>query len=322
MLNQRLSIAAAVVTVVTCGVWVSAQSTTPDRGIPFRGVLELNGTPIDGDVELSLRLSTDRDVANVLWSNERTVSVEAGAFAVVLGEQSALPQTVFDADALFVSVGVVTSPGTTVDIGTQQVFAAFQAVTAADSSTAISADYASRAQDLLIERSGATSRIRFQPQVNDPGEIVHEENNNTGNLWLSSSDDWDTGADNDRIIFGDQASNTRVHTFVANGNAGHTGNVTVGGNLDVAGNITGLSYTGETTTAQRNTAGLNEANLGTASRRFCFLTRVEFEDIEGAGEFARCELFVSTGNEWILRSQLGPTPDADAICGARCFAFD
>lgn len=321
MFTQRISIAVAVLTIVTCGVWVSAQSTAPDRGIPFRGVVELNGTPIDGDVTLSLRLSSDRAATDVLWSNERTVSVNAGAFAVVLGEQSALPQSVFDVDALFVSVGVVTAPGTVVDIGTQQVFAAFQAVSAADATNAFNADYANRAQDFLIERNGATSRIRFQAETNDPGEIVHEENSNSGNLWLSSSDDWDTGADNDRIIFGEQASNTRVHTFVANGNASHSGDLFVGGNLDVAGNIIGLSYTGESTAERRNTGGNGDANLGSASRRFCFLTRVEFEDLDSAGEFGRCQLLVSGGN-WILRASLGGTIDADAVCGARCFSFD
>jgi len=51
--------------------------------------------------------------------------------------------------------------------------------------------------NVRIRKTGYSSRIGFDAQTNDPGEIIHYENNNAGELWLSSSDDWDAAATND-----------------------------------------------------------------------------------------------------------------------------
>lgn len=85
------------------------------------------------------------------------------------------------------------------------------------------------AGDIRIRKTGNLSRILFDAQVNDPGGIVHFENNNTGELWLSSSDDWGAAASaNDKIIFGDQGSAMRRHIFSANGDAYFSGKFGIG----------------------------------------------------------------------------------------------
>jgi len=80
---------------------------------------------------------------------------------------------------------------------------------------------------LFLEKEGTTSTIDFASQSNDPGEIIHYESSNTGELWLSSSDDWDAAATNDRIVFGEFSSGTVRHEFLANGDAEHDGALTV-----------------------------------------------------------------------------------------------
>jgi hypothetical protein len=82
-----------------------------------------------------------------------------------------------------------------------------------------------------LAKVGNTSRVGFAAQSNDPGEMIHYENNNTGELWLSSSDDWDTNATNDRIVFGEYSSGTEKHAFDAAGNARHEGSLSVGGHV-------------------------------------------------------------------------------------------
>ncbi len=93
------------------------------------------------------------------------------------------------------------------------------------------------ARGITVTKNGATSTITFPATVNDAGSIIHEEINNTGTLWLTSSDDWDVSASNDAIVFGDYGTNTRQHVFVGNGNAIHQGNVTVAGETLTAARI-------------------------------------------------------------------------------------
>ena len=79
-------------------------------------------------------------------------------------------------------------------------------------------------------KSGTVTSLFFPSVTNDPGRIDHEESPaNTGILWLTSSDDWDTGSTADKIIFGERASNTIRHEFDAAGNAEHGGDLIVGG---------------------------------------------------------------------------------------------
>jgi hypothetical protein len=84
-----------------------------------------------------------------------------------------------------------------------------------------------------LNKQGNTSRIGFDAQANDPGEIIHYETNNAGELWFSSSDDWDAAATNDYIFFGEYGSRTWRHYFRADGAAHHRGKLTVDGRVQV-----------------------------------------------------------------------------------------
>ncbi|MBI1289422.1 MAG: hypothetical protein GC178_17785 [Flavobacteriales bacterium] len=87
---------------------------------------------------------------------------------------------------------------------------------------------------IRVRKTGNISAIYFDPQANDAGEIIHYESNNNGQLWFSSSDDWDAAATNDFIIFGEQASNTQRHWFRADGYAYHQNRLGVGINAPVS----------------------------------------------------------------------------------------
>lgn len=69
-----------------------------------------------------------------------------------------------------------------------------------------------------------------------------------------------------------------------------------------------------------NTAGSNGNDLGPANRRLCFLSRVEFEDIDGNLERAQCSVAVVDGR-WVVRARLSLNSDARASCSASCVTW-
>ncbi|MCW3787917.1 hypothetical protein [Plebeiibacterium sediminum] len=64
-------------------------------------------------------------------------------------------------------------------------------------------------ENIKILKNGTTSKILFSAQTNDPGEIRHIENNNSAQLWIDPSDDFDAGATNDFFIVGEPDTNTQ-----------------------------------------------------------------------------------------------------------------
>lgn len=80
------------------------------RLLPYEGVLELDGQPVNGvvDFEFSLYSSTADDAA-VLWNETQSeVEVVQGRFAVVLGQQSAnpLPRAVHESPELYLGMAI------------------------------------------------------------------------------------------------------------------------------------------------------------------------------------------------------------------------
>jgi hypothetical protein len=86
------------------------------------------------------------------------------------------------------------------------------------------------AAGIRVRKSGNTSTINFDAQANDPGSIIHYESSNTGELWLSSSDDWDAASANDRIVFGQYPSYPRFEVK-ASGNARVFNDLSVDGEI-------------------------------------------------------------------------------------------
>lgn len=84
---------------------------------------------------------------------------------------------------------------------------------------------------LNVNHVANVATLKFPSQGganNDQGLIEHFESGNTGELYLSSSDDWDGTTTNDRIVFG-QRGRLDLHEFDSAGNATHLGDLTVGG---------------------------------------------------------------------------------------------
>lgn len=67
-----------------------------------------------------------------------------------------------------------------------------------------------------------------------------------------------------------------------------------------------------------NTVGTTFAVLPPHANHFCFLSKVEIEETDTGGEFARCEVRQS-GTVWLLEAVLGRSSDADARCEAICY---
>ncbi|MEQ6118630.1 hypothetical protein [Reichenbachiella sp. MALMAid0571] len=107
--------------------------------------------------------------------------------------------------------------------------------------------------DVRIRKTGTVSKILFDAQTNDPGEIRHIENNNAAEFWIDPSDDFDSGATSDFFIVGEPDSNTKRFwvrgdgaTYV-NGNlgigVGPTSNrLEVNGSVNITGTISASGY--------------------------------------------------------------------------------
>ncbi|MCP4499147.1 MAG: hypothetical protein GY822_04160 [Deltaproteobacteria bacterium] len=54
-----------------------------------------------------------------------------------------------------------------------------------------------------VDKNGTASRITFDAQANDPGQIAHYENSNIAALWLDPSDDFHGTSTADKVVIGD-----------------------------------------------------------------------------------------------------------------------
>lgn len=108
-MSKRLPPALSFATVLALGGLVyAAGSGAPARGIPYSGVLELDGNPVsEAGVPMTFTFHDDATAGALLHQETLAVDVDAGRFQVVLGRDGApLPETVFNAAELFVSVDV------------------------------------------------------------------------------------------------------------------------------------------------------------------------------------------------------------------------
>lgn len=247
------------------------------RTFPYHGRLELNGAaasdPHDFRFGLFATASADASclvtgtVGCGIWAEQHDdVELSQGRFGVLLGQAGGLGDAQLASPRLFLGIAV-SGPG---DQGAFHLLDSKQEIHPVPwaSRAAVAKDYRVTgslevlgdayvdtlevADDtslgtVTLRKQGMTSRIGFAAQTNDPGEIVHFENNNVGELWLSSSDDWGTGVENDRIVFGQFPGGPVRHEFKANGDARISRHLSVDGNLSVGGVIQSSCNTGRTT---------------------------------------------------------------------------
>lgn len=76
------------------------------RVIPYQGVLELDGAPYNGDVEIIFTLHPASSGAATLWTETQSVSVYNGTFSVSLGTVAPIAATLLAADSLWIGLNV------------------------------------------------------------------------------------------------------------------------------------------------------------------------------------------------------------------------
>ncbi|MEO1271663.1 MAG: hypothetical protein AAFX99_26525, partial [Myxococcota bacterium] len=99
--------------IMAVGLTSMAEDSELDTGprvIPYNGVLEFNGSPLNGQADLMFTLTDDPSGENVncLFEEEHgDVSAYAGRFSVNIGSVVGdLPSCAFDSDAMYIEVGV------------------------------------------------------------------------------------------------------------------------------------------------------------------------------------------------------------------------
>jgi hypothetical protein len=110
-------------------------------------------------------------------------------------------------------------------------------------------------------------------------------------------------------FYADDSSTDSVLSVESDGFSGHFKSILLGDEVAISRN---------------NTDGDSDPlDLGLESNRFCFLTYVQFEDLDTYLESAKCEVYID-GGRWKFRAGLGnpdATNDADAWCKARCVTW-
>ena len=90
-------------------VWAAGNGSAP-RLLPYRGHVDLDGTPLSGAIPMTFTLFDDAAAGVELFNEAITVDVASGDFAVMLGEAGGLPDSALTAAELFVAVSVNGTP--------------------------------------------------------------------------------------------------------------------------------------------------------------------------------------------------------------------
>lgn len=108
VIKRRQSFLFAAVLLLTSlgtGVW-AAQSFSSIR-IPYQGNLELNGVSIDSPHDFRVSLYANETTASFLWQEEHlNIAVSQGKFALLLGDQTALNESLWDSTSLYLGLEV------------------------------------------------------------------------------------------------------------------------------------------------------------------------------------------------------------------------
>ncbi|MCP4500995.1 MAG: hypothetical protein GY822_13635 [Deltaproteobacteria bacterium] len=303
----------------------------PSLLLPYQGRIENNGVPQEEVLDITFSLFETAEGGDPpLWTSTRTVDPDSGAFGVVLGEVETLPNTLRTLGSVYLEISI----GTKTFGPRSLLHPAFQAVT---SNGAVEADHAMYADGndtgtfaIAKKDDEHLSKITFAQHVagNDPGSIVHHEDNNTGLLWLSSSDDWGgVGQAEDKIIFGDQGSGTERFSVNAKGTGKFAANLEVAGSLVVQndiefGSLSGFNISRLYEASKHNESGAQNVIMTQVSTSICWLTRIDVGDADTVEERTGCRINITEGFWQLQAFVTGSSTDADAWCAARCLSWD
>jgi hypothetical protein len=88
------------------GLALLLSATVQAAGIPYQGLLtDANNNPVaDGSVSATFALYRSASTSKSMWTEIQNVSTRKGLFSVVLGTTTALPDSVFDKDSLYLGL--------------------------------------------------------------------------------------------------------------------------------------------------------------------------------------------------------------------------
>ncbi|MCK6548809.1 hypothetical protein L6R52_23395 [Myxococcota bacterium] len=82
---------------------LSASAQTPNRYIPYKGVLERDGAPVTATLSMTFDVWTAQSGGSAVFTETRTVQVTGGNFSLRIGP---VPETVFTSTELYLAVEV------------------------------------------------------------------------------------------------------------------------------------------------------------------------------------------------------------------------
>ena len=78
--------------------------------INYQGLLEEDGTPVEGSRDVTFRIYDSSDGGSILWEEEQAVTFAGGVFSVLLGNTNPISKSVFDGGRRWLSVSIEDGP--------------------------------------------------------------------------------------------------------------------------------------------------------------------------------------------------------------------
>lgn len=289
----------------------------PPRLIAYQGYLEDGGGPIEGQLDVDFFITSERNTplsadcasssAPCYWSQERAVTFSRGYFSLVLGEENALPLTLFRDSTVYLRVSI---GGETLD-GAQRLLAAPFAVTA-ELAGDLSVDSALSVNNALT----VADDLVVHDKITGHKGVLVNTGATTSDLGASTQEGLKiTHGGGELEMDGDEISASRELSINAPG--GIYLNSTIRGDLHSS--VLRVEAERTLAVASPTEETVSTMDLGSADGRMCFLTSIYAHDSADRQNHLLCEVAIS-GGRWEFRYR-GRVGVIDPICKARCLTW-
>lgn len=280
-----------------------AQGETVPNTMNYQGTLrDLDGSLLSGVYTLTFRIYDHETGANILWTETHTsVTVRDGVFSVLLGDDTALGVSLFNEPDRY--IGVTIEPYDEL-IPRQRFVSVPYAIQAEHSKNATNAQHARSAQHATNAESATNAE---NADLLDGLNSTVFARATLTNVIVSSLDAPDGSPA--RALYLDNDGRTHINDLTVNGNITNFG----------VSNI----FSVESHSSDVTVGGIQTETLTPKGKSFCFLTKVEVEDLHVNGNKSFCEIR-ETASHWELAafSNKPGADGSDTVCEARCFDWD
>jgi hypothetical protein len=324
--------------VLALGLQATAEDTELDTGprvVPLAGVVDLDGVPYEGQADFEVTLI---DGDQNTWTETHTgVPVDAGRYELAIGtaSQETLPDWVYQVDQVYARLAVRQHEGDAwvalagelrLAVSPLAYWSAGGGDFDVDGTLTVGQDVSVTGHTVMpnatgLVHSGDLGLASGAGAVNlGQGARVYLSDLDSAYLEFGQAQGVTLAGEGFKMVHGDQE-------FVVDADATSVpGSLTVN-RLEIGGDFTsaypnssaGLITAESTTYAHTAGDGVNEINMGTTTRRACFLTRIGREDEEPADEGRRaCHIFERGGDFILSTTSYYDDTDTDVSCDARC----